>query len=162
MTDNEIKFFKTCYNLTRKKVSVKFSGNISYEVPEYHFEQIIRFVSEFITEEKCLYFLEKWNKLGFYKYCTTIKIGYFLEEKFPEQYKNILEGINVDMNAIQWNPIKKSGNPETSGLYLVTTKTTGCVAQRRYDARQNKWSFGEPSAWAYMPKAYVDLEAKNE
>ena len=59
-------------------------------------------------------------------------------------------------NVILWNPIKKFGNPECSGLYLVTTKTTGCVEQRRYDAYKNRWSFGEPLAWAYMPKAYSE------
>ena len=63
-------------------------------------------------------------------------------------------------SEIVWHAVKEFGNPEFDGLYLVTTKATGRVAQRSYNSYKDRWSFGEPLAWAYMPKAYSEDETK--
>lgn len=63
-------------------------------------------------------------------------------------------------NKIKWHPVKEWGNPECSGIYLVTTKTMGVVTTRRYDDYKDKWAFGEPLAWAFLPKPYKAGDSK--
>ena len=55
-----------------------------------------------------------------------------------------------------WSSIKQFGNPEYSGLFLVTTKTTGAVCIRWYNGFKDKWNFGEPLAWAHLPNPYKE------
>lgn len=60
------------------------------------------------------------------------------------------------MSEIKWHPTERFGNPEYSGLYLVTTKTTGAVVVRYYNDYKGKWNFGTPLAWAYLPEPYEE------
>ena len=82
MKEDEIRFFIACYRYCRVKTKLKF-------VPS----DIIDILNGFIPPKRCLYLLEKWNKLGFYTYGISIADGWIKSDKLPERYKVLVEDI---------------------------------------------------------------------
>lgn len=51
---------------------------------------IIKILNEVIPHKRCWYYLEKWNRQGFYDYGVTLDLGWFYIDKLPTRYKELL------------------------------------------------------------------------
>ena len=48
-----------------------------------------------IPKKRCLYYLEKWVRLGFYFYRVNLEEGYIDEEELPMRYSALISPDNV-------------------------------------------------------------------
>lgn len=88
MKPEEKKFFKLCYlNITRIASNGLQKGNSSVN-------DVMICFSKKIPPKRMLYYLNKWTDLGFYDYGTNICFGWFIEDKFPKRYLDLLEKEN--------------------------------------------------------------------
>ena len=46
-----------------------------------------------IPYKQFVYYLKKWEELGFYDYGVNQELGWFYPENFPDRYKEIIEGV---------------------------------------------------------------------
>lgn len=76
MKDDEIKFFRTCWNLKNSDISIR---------------EIINVVCEFIPYKRCWWLLKKWGRLDFYDYGVALDLGWFVVDKLPERYKALVK-----------------------------------------------------------------------
>ena len=77
MKPDEIVFFKICFKMREKNVSVR---------------EVINLFSGLIHHKRCWYLLEKWSRLGFYDYGVNLELGWFYVNEMPDRYRNLLWG----------------------------------------------------------------------
>lgn len=84
MKEDEKKFFRLCYryiNHIRDKV---YRGM-------YSPRDLIRIIEEWLPHKRAWYYLEKWDRLGFYNYGVTLDLGWIEDDKIPERYLELLK-----------------------------------------------------------------------
>ena len=76
MKEDEIKFFRLCYRYISK----------------YSPRELINIIIDFIPYKRCWYYLDKWDRLGFYNYGVTEDLGWFEKDKIPPRYMELVKG----------------------------------------------------------------------
>lgn len=85
MKDSEKKFFKLC---------TLFIGNINGDSSldgEYTPRQLIKILEQWLPPKRALYYLKKWDTLGFYDYGVALDMGWFYLDKIPQRYRDVLD-----------------------------------------------------------------------
>lgn len=72
MKEEEKIFFKACIVHAGNKIAVM---------------DIVNIMSGFVPAKRLMYFVQKWVKLGFYNYGTSMYKGWFEVQAMPERYK---------------------------------------------------------------------------
>ena len=86
MKGDEILFFQYVYNWC------------SYQDWQGHHEglftvrEMVNIFSStgYIHHKRCWYLLQKWARLGFYDYGTTLDLGWLRPSRLPDRYKQLL------------------------------------------------------------------------
>lgn len=81
MTENEKRFFKTCWNMRE----TLYAGRMIMR-------DLVDATFEFMDSCEAITYLYKWSKLGFYHYPkgAVVDQGYFLWDKLPGKYRRII------------------------------------------------------------------------
>lgn len=75
MKDQERIFFALCFNMRHTCKP----------------RQIVKLLADTIPHKRCWYYLEKWDRLGFYNWGVTIDLGWFELDKIPQRYAEIVQ-----------------------------------------------------------------------
>lgn len=84
MKDDEIKFFILCISYANAIVK---GQTIERMTPR----ELINIIDMWIPHKRCWYYLEKWDRLGFYDYGVTLDLGWIYTDKIPQRYRDLLK-----------------------------------------------------------------------
>lgn len=73
---DEMWFFVVCWFFQNNGISVR---------------KVIAMMGKIIPYKRCLYLLEKWDRLGFYDYGVTLDLGWFYSNKMPKRYSELIQ-----------------------------------------------------------------------
>lgn len=83
MKEDEKKFFRLCYRYIR-------SSN-QFNIKTYTPGELINILDEWLPHKRAWYYLSKWDRLGFYEWGVTEDLGWFILDKIPQRYLDLLK-----------------------------------------------------------------------
>lgn len=84
MKEDEIKFFRLCYRYITHIRDKVYQGT-------YSPRDLIDIIDEWLPHKRAWYYLEKWDRLGFYNYGVTLDLGWIEDNKIPQRYLELVK-----------------------------------------------------------------------
>ena len=84
MKEDEIKFFIVCVSY----ISAIVNGEV---ITRMNPRELINILDLWLPHKRAWYYLEKWDRLGFYDYGVSLDMGWLIMDKIPQRYKDLLK-----------------------------------------------------------------------